>query len=188
MEVCLARHCADDDIVTPIFPARDDHRPRNYLAPSGEPAFFNHMTARQIRKKIGRKRFAGYFKFCFERHPVDKCLSHYAMLINSAAHATPDGPKSWDEYVDRGAFPNNYSSYTNGYGGLLVNKIYRYEEIDTALHDIREKTGLNDLRFDVFEKSEWRTAVIPRPQEVPKSQRDRIMAAFSNSLRFVPYD
>lgn len=187
MEVCLSRHCAADDIVTPIFPLREDHQPRNFTSSNGEVAFFNHMAASQIRDNIGHERFATYFKFCFERHPVDKCLSHYAMLRNSLCHQAADSPKTWDEYVERGEFPNNFWSYTDETGALLVDKIYRYEDMSAAVEDIRTKTGASDLRLDVFEKAGWRTSNVPCIEDVTKPQRDRIMGAFSNSLQFVQY-
>ena len=76
LEVDLSKVMEDEDVVTPIIPPETGHRPRNF------DGFFNHIEARQVRSLLGRKRFNSYFKFCVEREPVDKCISHYSMQKN----------------------------------------------------------------------------------------------------------
>jgi hypothetical protein len=62
--------------------------------PERQPRFYNHMPAAEVRSKIGRS-FDTAFKFCFERHPIDKCLSHYAMLKNTLHHQKRGNPMNW---------------------------------------------------------------------------------------------
>ncbi|MEZ5997558.1 MAG: hypothetical protein R3B98_02565 [Hyphomonas sp.] len=74
IEVHLARHCGLEDIVTPIFPEVSGHQPRNYEGPDGTALFYNHQSLIEMRPHLDPGFFASTFKFCFERHPVDKCI------------------------------------------------------------------------------------------------------------------
>jgi hypothetical protein len=52
-----------------------------------------------------------YFKFCVERNPWDKVLSHYHMHAYRLG-----GALSLDQYFARGKFPINYPRYTTPSG------------------------------------------------------------------------
>jgi hypothetical protein len=183
LEVHLERVCGSTDIVTPIYPPDFAHKPRNY-----DPNFFNHMPATLLRA-LQPDAFALFLKFCFERHPVDNCLSHYAMLKNSKWHARPDNPQSWEAYLERGEFPIDLFRYCDDDGKVLVDKIYRYEDMDAALLDISERLECDIGPLTVREKSGFRSeiptfaAVMNEPR-----QKERIMTAFAASLRVTPYD
>lgn len=183
LEVHLAAHCGPQDIVTPIFPPNATHQPRNF----GE-KFTNHMPAKKI-KRLEPEIFSKSFKFCFERHPIDKCLSHCAMLLNSPFHQKKKHPKSWEEYLERGGFPVNTAKYTDGKGDLLVDRIFRYEEFSAALTEIEQIVGVNFGPFEAQEKAGFRYGV-PTVEEVQARpcERNRIFDAFAGSLRHTPYD
>jgi hypothetical protein len=182
MEVHLAAACGPDDIVTPIRPERSGHQPRNF-----EAGFYNHMSATEIVPLLPSG-LDGFFSFCFERHPIEKCLSFYAMQRNSPFHLHPGNPQSWDEYVDRGEFPVDVDQYTDGAGNLMVDRVYRYEAMDEALLEIESRTGISTEPELPREKSGFRYDV-PTFSEVmarPK-QKNAIMAAFGRSLMITPY-
>jgi hypothetical protein len=130
IEVFLSKQCGPDDIVTPIAPPVEGHHARNYegfINPLPEilerPAkifsalrhsfisrekFYNHMPAREVKHRVPADVWNGYFKFCVERNPWDKVLSHYHM------HAAREGGSlSLDEYLARGRLPVNYFRYTD---------------------------------------------------------------------------
>ena len=48
IEVFLSQHCGPLDVVTPILPHVEPHRPRNHEG------FFNHIPACEIRDRVGR--------------------------------------------------------------------------------------------------------------------------------------
>ncbi len=99
IEVFLSRHCDPKDIVTPIAPPVEGHQPRNYegfINPIPEilerpgkffsalrhtiisrDKFYNHMPASEVRSRVPADVWSSYFKFCVERNPWDKVLSHY---------------------------------------------------------------------------------------------------------------
>lgn len=183
MEVYLARRCSRDDVVTPVKPDIDGHEPRNFRADDGRRRFVNHQSMQTIARELDPEFVRSAFKFCFERHPVDKCVSHYSMLKNSPAHAHPDNPQSWDAYVERADFPIDAPKYVDKGGRLLVDKVYRYEDLDTALSDIAERCGFPVTPFDVRAKSGFRDTIV-----VSATQRQKIMSAFSATNAMLRYD
>jgi Sulfotransferase family len=192
LEVHLAAHCGPEDIVTPIFPPNPSHVPRNFTGDGGI-AYFNHMPASLIRSMQPRA-FATFFKFCFERHPVEKCLSHFAMLKNSKHHDDPSNPSTWTEYLNRGDFPIDTSKYVDQSPGrekdkVIVDKIYRFEELDQALKDISLQTGIAYGRLRAREKAGFRSGA-PSFEQVMGAphERARIFHAFESSLRLTPYE
>lgn len=192
LEVHLAARCGPNDIVTKIIPPNPNHVARNFDADGGF-HYFNHMPASLIRE-LQPVPFVEFFKFCFERHPVDKCLSHFAMLKNSRHHNNPGNPNTWEEYLDRREFPVDTARYVDQSGApengrLIVDKIYRYEDLDEALSDISRRIGIPPEPLVVREKSGFREGVplfaevMARPRE-----RDVIFEAFESSLKFTSYD
>ena len=187
IEVHLSQQCCDTDIVTPIDPPNPTHHPRNFVDSAGRSLFYNHMSARRIRELIPDD-FGRFFKFCFERHPVDKCLSHYAMLINSPRHRPEKGIRSWQDYLERGEFPVDAARYTSEAGELLVDKIYKYEELAGSLTAISATIGLQDRPLSVREKGDLRYGVPSVAEVMARPSECRlIFDAFASSLRFVDY-
>jgi hypothetical protein len=128
------------------------------------------------------------YKFAFERHLVDKCLSHFAMLLNSPFHREERNPATWDEYLARGQFPIDTDLYTDEEGKFIIDKIYKYEGIIEALPDIAVKTGVQNRVLDVSEKSGFRYNVPTLPEVMKKSDDcDLIWQAFASTLNFVDY-
>jgi hypothetical protein len=145
------------------------------------------MKAIEIRDHCPNM-FQRSYKFAFERHPVDKCLSHFAMQLNSPFHREKGNPATWKEYLERGQFPIDTDLYTDEVGKLIIDRIYKYEEIDEALGDIAVKTGLRRRALNVSEKSGFRYNVPPL-SEIMKKPNDIevIWKAFASTLNFVDY-
>ena len=164
IEVFLSKHCGADDIVTPIAPPVDDHQPRNYYGVinpipeilqrpgkifdalkhsiTSREKFYNHMPARDIRNRVPADVWNDYFKFCVERNPWDKVLSHYYM------HAAREGGSlSLDEYLARGRFPINYFRYTDRSATkLIVDRVLRYENLLAELgHQVEDADPDRDV-------------------------------------------
>ena len=149
IEVYLSDHCGEEDVLTPIFPEVAAHRPRNYESCG----FKNHMSAEQIRQRVSDDVWNNYFKFCVERNPWDKTLSHYHMLNYRAG-----GTLTLDEYFLRGSFCLNYPRYTDHDGRIIVDKIVRYEELSEGLSEVFGRLGVpfdGDLRVNA--KGEYRS-------------------------------
>jgi hypothetical protein len=174
IEIFLSRHCGERDVLTPINPHVEPHRPRNYrglfnpfAAPfrAGELAsdlrdllrarrYYNHMSAARIRHRVPARVWSGYFKFCVERNPWDKTLSHYFMLRELAAGRGSD--LTLDEYFRQGDFCLNYPLYTDG-GRLIVDRVLRYEALDRELAEVMSDRGIPfQGALDVQAKSNYR--------------------------------
>lgn len=91
-------------------------KPRREIEGMG---YYNHMTAAEIVERVGADVWQHYFKFCFERDPVDKTISHYYYRA---------GPESFDAYLERGEFCSDFDSYTLD-GNLAVDFIGRFEHL-----------------------------------------------------------
>jgi hypothetical protein len=166
LEIALGDQCGSGDIITRI--SMEDERVRRTIAKRGAQnyrmslskyegkdwkkllttgkfkRFENHDTAERIKHYLSEDQWNDYFKFCFERNPWDKMVSHY--YWKKSAYQL----QNFDEYISRGeageitGFLETIKSrdqYSID-GKVGVDKIYKYEEMDHALVDITEKLGL----------------------------------------------
>lgn len=186
IEVELSRLAGDDAVVTPVVPPEEGHLPRNYLGADGTPAFYNHMTAGEIRDRIGAAQFHKMHKFCVEREPVAKCISHFHMRRNSELHSEGGRYRaSWAQYCEAGQFPVDTAKYCErGPGGptCLADTILAYESIAFNLPQLMARLGLPGFRLTARAKSEYSRNKLVDPDQVTKAQRERIYAAFAESL------
>lgn len=205
IEVFLSPLCGDDDIVTPIWPNVEPHCARNYkgiwnplpeiLENKGSGVakilidlykrnnFYNHIPAFIVRNRVPKKLWNSYFKFCVERNPWDKTLSHYHMLNDRAG-----GNVSFDEYINKGDFCLNYPFYCDSKGKILVDKIVKYESLMDELRVIFQKLGVPfDGSLGVKAKSEHRKDKRPYQEVFSNEQRDVIAKAFAKEVKMHGY-
>ena len=206
IEVFLSTQCGPQDIVTPIVPPVEGHQPRNYegfINPIPEilerpgkffsvlrhtmtssTKFYNHMPAAEVKQRVPTDIWNSYFKFCVERNPWDKVLSHYYM------HAARDGGElSLDEYFARCRFPINDFRYTDrSRKRLIVDRVIRYENL---LSDLGEVFNQLNIPFDgtlgVAAKSEYRADRRPYQEVFNNEQRQIIERAFAREIKLHGY-
>jgi hypothetical protein len=206
VEVFLSSHCGSTDVVTPIEPRIEGHRPRNYegfINPIPEilqrpsrffsvlqhsiasrEKFYRHMPALEVQKRVPADVWNSYFKFCVERNPWDKVLSHYHM------HAVREGGSlSFDEYLARGRFPINYFRYTDRSGRkIIVDRILRYENLTAELSEVFAQLNIPfDGTLGVAAKSEYRTDRRPYQQVFNEDQRRIVEKAFAKEIELHGY-
>jgi hypothetical protein len=206
VEVFLSKYCGPGDVLTPVTPPIEGHQPRNYegfINPIPEilqrpgkffsalqhsifsrEKFYRHMPASEVQKRVPAEVWNSYFKFCVERNPWDKVLSHYHM------HATREGGSlSLDEYLARGRFPINYFRYTDRAGTkIIVDRVLRYENLMAELGEVFSQL---DIAFDgtlgVAAKSEYRTDRRPYRQVFNDEQRRIVEKAFGKEIELHGY-
>jgi hypothetical protein len=216
IEVFLSKHCGATDIVTPIEPPVDGHQPRNYegfINPIPEirerpgkifsalrhsiisrEKFYRHMPASEVRQRVPADVWKSYFKFCVERNPWDKVLSHYHMHAareaGLARHSLGEGGSlSLDEYLARGRFPINYFRYTDRPGKkVIVDRVLRYENLPTELGEVCSQLKIPfEGTLGVQAKSEYRTDHRPYQDVFDEKQRQIVEKAFAKEIELHGY-
>jgi hypothetical protein len=206
IEVFLSKQCGPTDIVTPIFPPVEGHQPRNYKgfinpipaivekphkiisalhsAFTSRDKFYNHMPASLVKRRVPRRVWNSYFKFCVERNPWDKVLSHYHMHTARAG-----GSLSLDEYLARGRFPINYFRYTGDSGAkIVVDRVLHYENLAAELSEVFLQLNVPfDGTLGVKAKSEYRTDRRPRQEVFNEKQRRIVEEAFAREIELHGY-
>lgn len=176
IEIALSKHCGEEDIITPI--ARDDEKlrrnlgypgPQNYLYTlkdlgirsyiSGtllrnrEKKYYNHITAREVKSLIGDEIWKNYFKFCVERNPFDRVISHYFYFFKREPRP------SLSEYLNSEAplvlKKLGYELYTIG-DEIAVDRICKFENLNKDLEEIRLKLGIPEPLDLPLTKTQYR--------------------------------
>lgn len=204
IEIALSGLCGEEDIITPISSKDENTRqelgyrgPQNYRIPLHKYSiadwlrylflfkraqFYNHMSARKIRRYVGCEVWDGYFKFCFARNPWDRAISHYYWFKKRYA--------TFQDYLQsrKARRIKGFKLYTIG-GQVVVDKVYRYEELDRAMEDIArvlhlerpivlpERKAKGHLRGDKRHYSEILTA----------KEKEMIAAMFNNEIQLLKY-
>lgn len=186
IEVDLSERLEDEAIVTRIGAPSAPHRARNFETSEG--TFFNHMSGAQIREIIGRPKYDRMFKFCVEREPVEKCISHFHMLRNSPLHSQNGAyTLSWNDYCLSRNFPidiDKYSEVQDGQRLPLVDQILRYETLGEDLPRLLRQLGIDNFVLSAREKSTFRNNRLVSHQEVTREQKEAIASAFAESSAF----
>jgi hypothetical protein len=189
VEVFLSSHCGDRDIVTPIYPHVEPHAPRSsrglwnplsdVIRHKGRGLkrtfthfvtrnkFYNHMPAFDVRARVSPDVWNSYFKFCVERNPWDKTLSHYHM-INGRAGDT----MTLDEYFQHGNFCINHPLYTDHDGCAMVDRVVRYEDLSGELGGVFARLGIPfEGTLGVRAKADYRSDRTPYRDVFSSEQR-----------------
>jgi hypothetical protein len=206
IEVFLSKQCGPTDIVTPIFPPIEGHQPRNYKgffnplpaiverphkivsalqsAFINRDKFYNHMPATLVQRRVPAQVWNSYFKFCVERNPWDKVLSHYYMHAARAG-----GSLSLDEYLARRRFPINYFRYTDHSGAkIIVDRVLHYENLAVELTEVFSQLNVPfDGTLGVKAKSEYRTDRRPYQLVFDDKQRKIVDHAFAKEIELHGY-
>ncbi|WP_089719936.1 hypothetical protein [Candidatus Entotheonella palauensis] len=138
--------------------------------------YYNHMTAAEIVEQVGADIWQRYFKFCFERNPLDKTISHYYYSAPS---------ESFDAYLERGDFCSDFDSYTLN-GDLAVDFIGRFEHLSEDLNIVAQQLGIPFDGWLPRSKSGSRGKTIMASGLNPH-QKAIICQGFARELAFLDY-
>ncbi len=103
--------------------------------------YWNHITASEVRERIGAEIWDSYFKFTVERNPWDKTISDFYW------RGSRGGPQSLDSYFRkyRGDFKHfNFPRYSLN-GTVAVDAIVRFEQLIPDLTSVLQRIG---IQFD----------------------------------------
>ena len=143
IEIALSRHCGPQDVVTRISPADEGLRsaaggvgPQNN---DTDPSSYAHMGARRVIDVIGRETWDDYFTFAVERNPFDVVASSYRYSARK-----PTFTKTFAEFVRSPRLERlalNERLYRLR-GQVVVDRVYRYEELSSAMAEVSSRLGL----------------------------------------------
>jgi hypothetical protein len=183
-EIAFSRYCGEKDIVTPIS-AQDEeirqtlgYRGPQHYKPSrreyslrqkliairmGKPVeYYNHMSAREIRDLVGNKVWKTYYKFCFERNPWDRVISAYYWYTQNKPGI------SLTEYIHServGIVKRKGSGLYADNGKVMVDRIYKYEEMENSLQNIAQILALPGTLANVRKDKRPFSAVLSKDDQ-----------------------
>jgi len=137
-----------------------------------------------VKQRVPADVWNRYFKFCVERNPWDKLLSHYNM------HAAREGGGlSLGEYLARGRFPINDFRYTDrSRSKIIVDRIIRFENLLVELGEVFAQLKIPfDGTLGIAAKSEYRADRRPYHEVFSDDQRRIVEKAFAKEIELHGY-
>ncbi|OAB77334.1 hypothetical protein [Cochleicola gelatinilyticus] len=199
IEIALSSICGDSDIITPLndedeqlrlratgrsaqnfkvslisYSFKDIIRSLKYLK---RKVFYNHMPASEIKRHVDAVTWNTFYKFGFERDPIFKAISHYSYRNGKIKYT------NFEDYLNSGDINKIKGTffYTNVNGEILVDKIYKLEELELAFQDLADCFSLTDgqLKSPTIhaKKGNWEREIIP--EEIRKTYGDKIKEIFA---------
>lgn len=111
---------------------------KRFIATGSKARFWPHQTASEIKQYLTKDIWDSYYKFCFERNPYDRYISHhYFHTKKKNLSVTVD--ESISNRIDK---KGCHSRLYRENGLVIVDKVYPYERMSEALSDISEKLNL----------------------------------------------
>lgn len=200
LEIGLSQHCGADDIITPIT-QEDEHLrselgfrgPQNYKVPidnlrdvrdtvRGQQSryYYNHMTAKDIIRHLGREVWDEYFTFSIEREPYGKALSRYYW-------STKEPRPTIEKYLDTAPahLLSNWETYTVN-DCPVVDFLIRYESLAEGLDEIRSRLDLGEITMP-HAKGQYRLDRRHYSQVLSRVARERIEIVCAKEIRYFGY-
>jgi len=92
IEVALAPHCGPRDVITPIKSSNPRIDEDAYVHPQRNcSGYARHMSALEVRERVGEKVWASAFKFAAVRNPWDLVVSRYHWQLHRSPILSGDG-------------------------------------------------------------------------------------------------
>lgn len=148
-----------------------------------------HIGAHESLTKnyISASIFQSYYSFCFIRNPWDQSLSQYFELKkDQKRHKDLD----LDTFINGGLLENFATSCRSIYshqGKILVNRLYRYEQLQEAIENLFNDLNLTGNPQLPKAKSALRTDKRPYKEILNSNQKDAIERIFYQEVEWGKY-
>lgn len=109
--------------------------------------YHKHVTAQEVRDKMGQSKYGNYFSFCFVRDPYDLMISLYSYIKQHREHKFYEIAHSlaFNEFVIFYLLqkPRRQSDFIfDKNGKCLISKIAKYESINEEISDLSRILGV----------------------------------------------
>ena len=143
--------------------------------------YYDHMPIRRIKRTLSAARWLEYRKYAFDRNPWDVLVSYYFYRRRKGEVASWD----FDRFLHEMPIEQNWCLYTEN-DCILVDKVFRFEELTSALQDIEAETGLvlgalPDDKRGYRAENDYRSFYSP-------SSRDFVAARWKKTIDLLGYD
>lgn len=196
IEIALSRICGDLDIITPMNPEDEKLRKSvtgrgaqhtripfgrfsmrdwvRFLIRGKRAYFYNHITAKQVKRYVGSSIWNDYYTFCFERNPVTKSISHFKWRgAKVDLNSYQDYLHSPDVKLIQGA-----KFYTDGSGNLLVDKVYKMEQMQEAFDHLKQQINCTNLQVPEFKTKQSKAVEGLDAEHVEQHYKEMLEAIF----------
>lgn len=143
--------------------------------------FYDHIAMSRIQRMLPAAQVESYTKFCFDRNPWDYCVSSYFYMRRKGRASKLD----FDRYLHEFPIRPNWKLYTDGQK-LLVDKVFRFEELSSAAAEIEAMTGLTLGELPALKRS-YRPAEDYRSY-YNQSTRDLVAERWKSTIELLGYD
>ena len=215
--IALSSSCNHNDVITPLGRDEKIRRELGYQGPTNFIPWWNKINYFKIEAKskifktsanralktiglhthievktaldnnyISASTFENYYSFCFIRNPWDHALSQFFELKKDQRLQSLD----LDTFIEGGMldkFAKTCRSIYSENGKILVNRLYRYENLQETIEDI-----FNDLKLSgnpklPKAKSTLRTDKRPYREVLNTRQKSEIERIFSSEIEWGKY-
>ncbi|WP_395684580.1 hypothetical protein [Aestuariivirga sp.] len=142
---------------------------------------YDHMPISQIRRWLSADAFGQYRKYAFDRNPWDFIVSYWFFYRRKERASHWD----FDRFLHEYPIISNWDLYTEN-GLVAVDKVYRFEELSSAVNEIAAQTGLA-LGILPEDKRNYREARDYRSYYTASS-RDLVAARWDRTIQLLGYD
>lgn len=106
-----------------------------------------HLSAHQIKNRYNSNIWSDYYKFTVVRNPWDLIVSHYSYIIQTnrldiLKRHDLNINCSFNDFVQKVNHPLQINYITDTAGELMVDHIYRFEDIQQSFDNICDKIGI----------------------------------------------
>ena len=142
--------------------------------------YHDHIAAAHIARLLPPDQFRAYHKFCFDRNPWDFVVSLYHQRT-AKKRFTGD----FDRFLHEFPIEPNWALYTID-DELVVDLVYRYEDMDAAAAEIGTRLGLK-LHMLQRDKQHYRSDKEYR-SFYSQSSRDLVAERWARTIALLQYD
>lgn len=208
IEIALSMFCGPIDIITPLLPKDEEFRralgyrgAQNYLSPFSDytfrdwiqwflkgkrkKRFYNHISAKEIRRYIDQRIWESYYKFCFVRNPWDRFLSFYWWRCRSEPMPTITEFLASD--IPLVLKRRGYDLYTIN-GQVVVDRICRYENFDEEIEAVCRRLGIPEKIELPRTKSGYRKDKRPYRDILTEEEQAAITDLFNDEINLLGHE